>query len=81
MLAGDHLLLQPKESLRLPFSLQVYKSSEEACVPSAADRDGEEPCGGAGSARAPLAATHHIRVRLINRSTGQTVRHQNRLPQ
>ena len=75
VLAGDLLLLQPQETLALPFALQVYKSSEECSLPvslgdGAALASGE----GGGQSATTMDSVRCINVRLLNRTTGEPVR-------
>ena len=75
VLAGDLLLLQPQETLALPFALQVFKSAEECALPMALPHGGaEEGSSGDGGVGASLDSVRRIHVRLLNRATGEPVR-------
>ena len=60
ILAGGVLLLQAQECLRVPFALQVHTLAEQTVS--------------ATSSSAPIQAVETIDVRLVDRSTGSTVR-------
>jgi hypothetical protein len=70
VLCGDLLLLQPQETLTLPFSLQTYKSSEECTLPVSQPADEQHE----GGAAASLDSVRSVHVRLLNRATGDAVR-------
>jgi hypothetical protein len=75
VLAGDLLLLQPQETLLVPFALQVYKSSEGLGLASAFDAPQQGTLSpGEASEGSPLDTARVIHVRLLNQTSGETVR-------